>query len=684
MGIMRRLKFWLNGGSEMTVKWRVMGIFFFILMCCGCGCGKGEEKERGKVLSEAMTVYKGELPVLAYTVDGEGNLYTVGNETDGTQTDGSSFYVLRQYDREQNLLWEYSFDSSFAGMDALAVQGRTVYFTASRAVVGKGSCISLCALDMDLDKIDILSDYTFYDRVHQMLLLDGRLYLLGGKDYSVKARRPGGGDGYPFYEDRLVYYDLSEKESYAVAVEYPIRMAFAGDGSMMIHAYMDGEGYQLLQYNPVQDSIRTAVTFDGCRMTDFAICHDGKDLIYSYSVNSRGLVLAALDDLGSETELCPSKLLGSRTDTKLLYQDGEVFFLDGEDCVVRFALADVYRGNEAIRYISPGYEIDAPYGCGYTMQRQELSEDKFVLKVLAQDSDYDLCLIDTINSSSYNLRKNGVFYPLNDVPGVEEYLDLCFPYVKEAAMKEDGTVWMLPVAVYMPGLIVQEETLEEMGVSLQRDMDWEGFTSVIAGMASEEKERISLSRMVCSMLFFQQYFGQYNSVDQEIFRQNMKGMQKIGSDLWLAPYREDKRYLFYYVRYMGDYTNPFLKEYYYGENAKVYPMPKLSEGDANTATGILLAVNPASSHLEETLDFIADYVAWQRTEEEAPLFFREPVPAAGSFEAEVYQLYQNGTIAYTVDAGIYLEGFYEMLDGKKGMEEYIKDTERKLKIYFWE
>ena len=55
--------------------------------------------------------------------------------------------------------------------------------------------------------------------------------------------------------------------------------------------------------------------------------------------------LAALDDLGSETELCPSKLLGSRTDTKLLYQDGEVFFLDGEDCVVRFALADVYRGD---------------------------------------------------------------------------------------------------------------------------------------------------------------------------------------------------------------------------------------------------------------------------------------------------------------------------------------------------
>ncbi len=668
----------------MAVKWRVAGIFFFILLCFGYGCGKSEEKERGKVLSEAMVIYKEEFPVLAYTVDGEGNLYTVGNKTTETSMEENGVYHLHQYDNKQNLLWEYSFDPSFAGVDALAVQGRTIYFTASRVVAGKGSCISLCALDMDLNEINILSDYTFYDRIHQMLLQEGRLYLLGGKDYSVKARRLGGSDGYSFYEDRLIYYDLEEEESYAVGIEYPIRMAFAEDGSLMVHAYMDGEGYQLLQYDPVQDSIKTAVKFDGCRMTDFAICHEGKDLIYSYSVNSSGLVLAALDNLGSETELCPNKLLGSRMDTKLLYQDGEVYLLDGEDRVVRFALADVYHGNEAIRYISPGYEIDAPYGCGHTMQRQELSEDKFVLKVLAQDSDYDLCLIDTINSSSYNLRKNGVFYPLNDVPGVEEYLDLCFPYVKEAATKEDGTVWMLPIAVYMPGLVVQEETLAKMGVSLTRNMDWKEFSSVIAGITPEEKELISLSRMVCSMLFFQQYFTQYNSLDQEVFRQNVVALQQVDSNLWLTPYREDQKYLFYYIRYMGDYTNLFLKEYYYGENAKVYPMPKLSEGDVNTATCILLAVNPASSHLQETLDFIADYVAWQMAEEEAPLFFQEPVPEAGSFESEVYQLYQNGEIAYTVDTDAYMEGFYEMLDGEKGMEEYIKGTEGKLRIYFGE
>lgn len=662
-----------------ALRWRqIIGIFFLILLCCGCG--KTEEKEQRKVLSEAIDLYKGESIVLAYAVDEEGNLYTVGNPSDK-----ENGYCLYQYDKDQNLLWKYPFDASVSEVDALAVKGRTVYFAANNQVQpGKGRYKSLYALNMDTKEVTTLAEYTFYDRIHQMILQDERLYLLGAKDYSVSPQRPGGSNGYSFYEDRLVYYCMEDKETYAIGIKYPIRIALADNGSLMIHAYMEKEGYQILQYDIAQDSAETVAKFESYYVKDFAICHDGKDLIYSYNYNSRGLVLAAMDNLENETELCPDNWIRRIVDTKLLYKDGNVYLLNEENYIMRFALADVYRGSETIRYISPSYEIDEPYGCGYTMQRQELSEEKFVLKVLAQDSDYDLCLIDTLQSSSHNLKKNGVFYPLNDVPGVEEYLDRCFPYVKEAATKEDGTIWMLPIAVYMPGLVVQEETLLELGVDLQRNMTWTEFSSVIAAMTPEETELISLSQTVCAMLFFQQYFGKYNSIDQEVFRQNVSALQKISSDLWIRPYREDKRYLFYYIRYMRDYVNPFVKEYYYGENAKVYLMPKLSKDDVNTATCILLAINPASSHLEETLDFIADYAAWQMAEKQAPLFFKEPVPAAGSFEEEVYNLYQNGEIAYTVESDAYMEGFYEMLDGKKGLEEYIKDTEQKIRIYFGE
>lgn len=64
--------------------------------------------------------------------------------------------------------------------------------------------------------------------------------------------------------------------------------------------------------------------------------------------------------------------------------------------------------------------------------------------------------------------------------------------------------------------------------------------------------------------------------------------------------------------------------------------------------------------------------------------FKEPIPVEGSFEAEIYTLYENGEIAFGIDSDVYSEGMEEMLDGQKDMEEYIWTTERKLKIYFGE
>ena len=54
------------------------------------------------------------------------------------------------------------------------------------------------------------------------------------------------------------------------------------------------------------------------------------------------------------------------------------------------------------------------------------------------------------------MKNSNSFYPLNDIPGIEEYLDRCFPYVREAATKEDGTIWMLPFLVFVDGMLVQE------------------------------------------------------------------------------------------------------------------------------------------------------------------------------------------------------------------------------------
>lgn len=635
----------------------VLEISFLVLLCC---CGKEETEETVKNLQEAVFVFEGNIPVTAYALDEEKNLYTAGVWLEGDY----DCYYLCQYDTERNLQYQYKFDHSINRLTSIAVKGQTIYFSAN----GKSEqTAALYSFHKDTEEIKILAEYPFFQSIDQMILQDKRLYLLSEQGRS-----------------RLIYYSFDEEESYEMQIDDPISMAFSDLGKLMIYAGSNENGYRILEYDPETDSATTAAQLNAPIEHGFAVCGSGKELIYSYGSNTRGLVLSSLDNMDFETELCPKALLAGTYNTKVLYQDEEVYLLNKDNNVMQFSLSDIRHKSKAIRYISPGYQVDAPYGCGYEMLRKEMDAQKFVLKVLSQDPDYDLCLIDSLDSSSYNLKKNGAFYPLNDVPGVEEYLDKCFPYIKDAATKEDGTIWMLPIAVYMPGLIVQEASLKEFGVPLERNMTWEEFGSVISGMTKEQQRRKNLSQQVCVMLFFQQYFKHYTSIDNELFRQNAAALQQFSSDMLLSGYQEDRKYLFYYARYESEYTNSFLKEKYYGLDAKVYSMPKLTAEDVNTGTCIFLAVNPASDRLKETLDFIKSWTAWQMAEETAPLHFKTFVPEEGTFEAEVYNLYQNGEIAFAIDTDAYLDGFYEMLDRKKDLEEYIRSTEKRLKIYFGE
>ena len=45
---------------------------------------------------------------------------------------------------------------------------------------------------------------------------------------------------------------------------------------------------------------------------------------------------------------------------------------------------------------------------------------------------------------------------------------------------------------------------------------------------------------------------------------------------------------------------------------------------------------------------------------------------------------ENAEISFGLETNIYLDDYYDMLAGRISMEEYIKDTDRKLRIYFGE
>ena len=118
-----------------------------------------------------------------------------------------------------------------------------------------------------------------------------------------------------------------------------------------------------------KNSVSTAAEFTDYYVQQFAVCHDGKDLLYNYNRNSRGLVLAPLNKLHQETELCPEEYVGMSMNNSILYQDGKVYMLNFDRDLMCFALADTVRENKTLRYISSGYQGEAPLHARHVIQR---------------------------------------------------------------------------------------------------------------------------------------------------------------------------------------------------------------------------------------------------------------------------------------------------------------------------
>lgn len=428
----------------------------------------------------------------------------------------------------------------------------------------------------------------------------------------------------------------------------------------------------MMQYDETRDAIKTIAKTKEYKMHNFALS-GGKDVIYQ--TPSRGVVISSLDNLDVESELYPD---GFFWDNDLCYVNGRVACRAFNREIIRFVLEDVKKDNRTIRYISTGYEPEEPYGCGYEMQRTELEKDKFALKILSLDQDYDLCMVNTSDSISDNLRKNGVFYPLNDVPGVQQYLDACYPYVREAATDEDGNIWMLPISVDIPGVVAGKEGRDK-GL-MHEGISYKEYFDAHSLLTAEDKTRV---RMPWAMMFeflFMQYFSENTTADTEEFR-NLIRLFADNSEILMNHASNSSNRFYEYVRYASEYSAQHISEL--GDETLAYELPKYTEGAKNVGSCVFLAVNPQSEHLDATLAYISSWIAYKLKTGDKPLFFQQQEAPKTEYEASVQKLYRNGKIGYMMDGSV-VTGWEEVLKDVSKLEAYVKETDRKLQIYLKE
>ena len=263
------------------------------------------------------------------------------------------------------------------------------------------------------------------------------------------------------------------------------------------------------------------------KMANVAFYNERQEVIYQ--TVDRGLVLSSLSDLEVESELYPN---GFFWDNNLCYVNGIVACGTMDGRILQFPLENVKHENKTLRYITAKTEFSEPFGCGYEMKRSVLDTDKFALKVMALDKDFDVCFVDSGDSFRDNVRENGVFYQLNEIEGIQEYLDACFPYVREAATDSDGNIWMLPVAVDIRGLLVSREATEE--VLIEHNMTYGEYCTAYEALSENEKKVVEQPASFAEK-FIVQYILERGTIDTQEFRNVLQGMAKSNS-VQILPY----------------------------------------------------------------------------------------------------------------------------------------------------
>lgn len=656
-------------------KYRYLLLILLIFLLLNSACSRKTDKED----NNTDDIMKYEVKnFTSYTVDNTGALYIGGFEFKDENTSEDeleSTTYIQKYAPDGSLVFTHTLEKSIPSIDALTVNGDIIYF-AVPGITSKGIGVLMHSYNMKTDELECICEFDYFESIKQLIYLDERIYLIGYKPYSLNNTNASEGS-YQSMGEKLVYYSLKDKLVYEIGVKYPISMAANGD-SLMINAYMENDGYCLLNYNTKKDSLKLAASYDSDKINNFAVCDGGKKIIYAYDLNSRGLVISDLAALDKEAELYPDVF----SFNNVYHVNGQVYCVTWTRDIVRIALDSKKMNYSVIRYISSN-NIDAPFGCGYTMERKELTQDKLAVKVLSQDKDYDLCYIDSSSYISHNIRKNGIFLPLNKLKRINEYLDACFPYVKEVAINENGDIWMLPVSVNIPGFLVNEEYLAKEAVPLENNITYEEFLAIYEKLDNDLLSKTSFNTYLLHNNFIAQTINKNMNLDER-FGDILKKFQKYNNMIpkTIIPLDLNKDFLFDSFSNLN-YFSESLKMIKNPDSLRVYSMPKLDPTDKNTGTCSFLIVNANSDNKKTVLAYLEDLIAYIMNQETTPFFFKEPVPEKDTLRGSIYDLYENGEISFYIDSDTY-SGLTEVIESgsDQAIEEYIQETERKLRIYF--
>lgn len=655
----------------------ILGILF-CMFCMALPACKMKDKERAITpVQEAWTQIRPEEDNIlhAYTIDQDGNAFLVFSRM------GEQGVWLSEYNPAGEETIRLELTNFF--------QGKTVQFTTICAENGTlyiGCCIFenmaqkalIYKFDMAGKRLDVLTEFPETGEPLRVLAGKECFYLLLGESYSFNGAAT----------EKMAYrYDRTTKELTAIAMidgmAEVMDISMNMEGNLILYVREENGKTCLLECSEEKNAVRVLKEFEKQKFEHFSMASETR-LVYCDDEMS-ALVLSDITVFSDVIMVYP---FGTDFDSQFCVVNDRSISRAENNSVVVVDLAQIEKNNKSIRLLTTeGYAMNKPFSCGFSMLYTEASTDKLALKVLAMDKDFDICLVRGDNSMNRAMKENANFYPLNDVAGIEEFFNECYPYVREAAKAEDGSIWMLPIRMDIP-LIVGDTSAEgEISWPKDENITFEEYFGLLASLSDEQEQKAEKSYVQRS--FLRSYIVRTQSVDTELFRKMMRLFQKkqdVGNRCVTGlPYMSIYEKGGYILRDVQFDTESVIWNSMrgYGTDAKIYTYPKLEKTEKNAGTCDYFVINPNSDHLKDVISFLESYISYVRNAQEKPFFFRTLDTQGNSVLEQISGIYENGEILFIADPGLY-DGYNDVIVGKKDLEEYIRETDSKLKIYFEE
>lgn len=659
-------------------------VFVMLMMVLLAGCEKKEISEETET-GEAVPIIEDMGCIGRITVSEEETLYAVLMPSEEDER-----YQILSMTKEGNqelLQPEFLKESgNISSITAIQAEGDGVYIAVDLLKEHKLQAVLyyFSPFDVSYEKIGEYPGYTNISKI--MKTKQGLCLLAKGTKEAERQPVPASGDEIFEYGGEVLLYE----DGTVLFDEFPVLCEALEDGNILMYAHEDGKGFYFVRLTVQSDKSLLAgevIEKDLGQLTTLTMTGEDTFLYTSRLLSRYGLMeLSLSNDVISEILPDCGMIFDPGT---ICYKNGNTYYrvLSG---VMKLENASCKKDNKVIKIIqTENVGIAAPYGCGYQMEVDEKSEDEMSLTVLSQDSGYDIVCMQSGDGFGWSVKEKGNFYPLTEIEHVQEYLDACFPYLKEAATDSHGEIWMLPIAVKADLMLYSPEVLKQYGISWDEEPKLEQFLDDIRSIAAQgEEEYVSIPSLMFQKSLLNTYIFRQEDFDTKQFRQMAEMISGLGKEDVFAWHSKAEEALGKHRK--ESFVCGLSNEIY---PARVYPamlqnpyiramnIPDVVSGEPLPVKCYFLCVNMASDNMESAVKYISSLCQYLMEQTDSMMLKEKSLYSDTEIVQSIYKLYEKGEVIFNVPEELYESSWENYVNGKVTLDEMVKEMNRKVDMY---